>query len=258
MLIINADDYGKDEFTTHRILLGHRRGRISSSSAMVFMEDSARSAAMAAEAGLDVGLHLNLTEKLTCVNHRPLLEDYHKAVAGFLNKTQHYPLYNPLLRRQFDYVYHSQYEEFLRLYGFRPSHVDGHHHMHLCANMIIDRVIPGLHPVRRSFHFFRDEKGVAKRLYRSLLNGWISRHFSSTDYFFDVLPIVHERLLRIIGLSRTSDVELMVHPGREADLDYLLSDRFGECLREARLGSWKELDCGKDQRNRDHEGGATP
>ena len=60
MLIINADDWGYDAHTTTRALTCVERGSISSVSAMVFMEDSERAAAVARDRGIDAGLHLNL------------------------------------------------------------------------------------------------------------------------------------------------------------------------------------------------------
>jgi predicted glycoside hydrolase/deacetylase ChbG (UPF0249 family) len=240
-LIVNADDLGKDEFTTSSILKCHLGGRISSASGMVFMRDSEKAADMALQAGLDVGLHLNLTQALTGLRNKPLLESFHGAIAGFLTRMKRWPPYHPLLRRQFEYVFHAQWEEFQRLYGEQPSHVDGHQHMHLCANMVIDRVIPRICAVRRSFHFFNGEKSAANRLYRRFLNQWVSRNFISTDYFFDIEPMVDDRLLRIVALSRISTVELMVHPERMPHLDYLLSDRFHAFLKRARAGTWKDV-----------------
>src|SRR2546426_5333145 len=61
LLILNADDWGRDPGTTGRILDCALRGSVSSVSAMVFMEDPDRAAAMALERKIDVGLHLNLT-----------------------------------------------------------------------------------------------------------------------------------------------------------------------------------------------------
>lgn len=241
MLIINADDLGLDEYTTRCILHCHQKGRISSASALVFMQDSAEAARNALEAGLDVGLHLNFTDRLSGMSNRILLHDFHGAVAGFLDRTRRCPFYNPMLRRHFDYLFHAQFEEFVRLYRRKPSHVDGHKHMHLCVNMVVDRVIPAQNPIRRSFHFFRGEKGVAKRMMRKILNGWVSRNYRSTDYFFDVQPMDDERIGRIMEISRVSSVELMVHPGRRNQLEYLLSDRFGDSLQGVRVGTWKEL-----------------
>src|SRR5437879_12786243 len=60
-LIVNADDWGRDPRTTGRILDCALRGAVSSVSAMVFMEDSERAAALALERGIDAGLHLNFT-----------------------------------------------------------------------------------------------------------------------------------------------------------------------------------------------------
>src|SRR5712671_5161398 len=61
LLIVNADDWGRDRSTTAAILNCAVRGVASSVSAMVFMEDSERAAAIAQERGIDAGLHLNLT-----------------------------------------------------------------------------------------------------------------------------------------------------------------------------------------------------
>ncbi len=241
LVIINADDLGKDELSTRCILKCRRRGRVSSVSAMVFMRSSERAADAALEAGMDVGLHLNFTQPLSGLMNQPLLERYHQSVAAFLRVTKRCFIYNPMLRRQFEYVCRAQFQEFLRLYGTEPSHVDGHEHMHLCANMIMDRVIPREYPVRRSFHFFQEEKSLLTRLYRRSLNGWVSRNFVSTDFFFDLEPMIEDRLLRILALSRTSTVELMVHPERKSQLDYLLSDRFRSFLGRVSAGTWKDL-----------------
>jgi predicted glycoside hydrolase/deacetylase ChbG (UPF0249 family) len=44
MLIVNADDWGRNRDATDRSLECHRNGRITTVSAMVFMEDSERAA----------------------------------------------------------------------------------------------------------------------------------------------------------------------------------------------------------------------
>ena len=51
-------------------------------------------------------------------------------------------LYNPFLRKEFSYSYKAQSEEFTRLFGKPPSHIDGHHHMHLCANLLLSSLVP--------------------------------------------------------------------------------------------------------------------
>ena len=62
MIIINADDWGRSERETDAALSTYKRGRITSASAMVFMRDSGRAADLAKDAGIDVGLHFNLSE----------------------------------------------------------------------------------------------------------------------------------------------------------------------------------------------------
>jgi predicted glycoside hydrolase/deacetylase ChbG (UPF0249 family) len=61
MVIINADDFGRSRLVTDRILSCYKQGSITSTSAMVFMEDSQRAVDLAKEYSIDVGLHLNFT-----------------------------------------------------------------------------------------------------------------------------------------------------------------------------------------------------
>ena len=63
MLIINADDWGRDTAATDTALACFQRGRISSVTGMVFMADSQRGAELANSAALGVGLHINFTER---------------------------------------------------------------------------------------------------------------------------------------------------------------------------------------------------
>ena len=62
MIIVNADDWGRSRSDTDAALACYKEERITSVSAMVFMEDSARAAELAKEMGIDVGLHINLTQ----------------------------------------------------------------------------------------------------------------------------------------------------------------------------------------------------
>src|SRR5262245_32528609 len=142
MIAVNADDLGRNQTASDRIVCCYRSGRITSTSAMVFMADSSRAAKLARAAGIDVGLHLNFSESLTgqSVPERVRLD--HERVRRFL-RTSKYALliYNPLLRRTFRDLVRAQWEEFERLYGQRPFRVDGHQHLHLCSNVLIDCLI---------------------------------------------------------------------------------------------------------------------
>lgn len=136
MLIINADDWGRNRESTDRSLDCVREGRISAVSAMVFMDDSERAAELARANNLDVGLHLNFTTAFSGAVRDGMLVQCHRDVARFLQPQKLRRLvYHPMLRTSFEYAYRRQVEEFERLYGSPPSRIDGHHHMHICANM---------------------------------------------------------------------------------------------------------------------------
>ena len=83
-LTVNADDWGRDAETTDRTLECVLRGGVSAASAMMFMKDSERSAGLAREHGLDVGLHLNLTESFSAGISDSKLTEHHRRVVAYL------------------------------------------------------------------------------------------------------------------------------------------------------------------------------
>ena len=228
MIIINADDWGRSPAVTDAALSCYREGRITSVTAMVFMEDSKRAADLARDAGIDVGLHLNLTQRFTGGYRSGLLKEYHDRIVRFLTLSRYSQIiYNPTLRKQFQYVFQAQVEEFLRLYGKPPSHIDGHHHMHLCANILLDRVIPTDAKVRRNLTFWPGEKGLLNRTYRRIVDQWLARRYHLTDYFFALSQCLQSDRLRRVGvLSKSATVELMTHPANANEYAFLMSDEY--------------------------------
>jgi len=240
MLIINADDWGRSGAETDAALRCYKRGRITSVSAMVFMQDSERAAELAKENGLDIGLHLNFSETFTGKSHLGRLSHYHNRIVRFLRRTKYSQLlYNPFLRKGFSYSYRAQADEFARLLGRPPSHIDGHHHMHLCANVLLGKLIPAGMKTRRNFSFWPGEKSFLNRTYRGLVDRWLNRRYRLTDYFFDLTQCIEQRQLdRIVALAKSNNVELMTHPVVQAESKYLLSDEFGRMLQELKIGSY--------------------
>src|SRR6059058_791652 len=214
MLIINADDWGRSVAETDAALRCYKGGRTTSVSAMVFMEDSERAAELAKENELDVGLHLNFTEEFTANKYPETLGSCHRNIVRFLTGNRYAQLfYNPLLRKEFVDSYEAQAREFARLYRKPPSHIDGHHHMHLCANLLLSDVIPSGVKMRRNFSFWPGEKSLFNRTYRSLVDLWLARRYQLPDYFFDLTQSIQQKKLdRVAGLARSSNVELMTHP----------------------------------------------
>jgi chitin disaccharide deacetylase len=238
VLIINADDYGRNVAATDNTLLAFRYGSITSASAMVFMDDSERAAQLALEAGLEVGLHLNLSEVFSKPVSSSVIQSQEMVSSFLLRSRWHKLIYNPFLSRHFDLAFKAQYEEFARIYGKAPSHIDGHHHLHLCANMVFGNIIPAGMPTRRNYTFYKGDKGRINRFYRRCMDAWLRRGHIRTSYFF-ALPCIdqQDRLRAILALAGNSSVELMAHPEKDDDFVQLMSDEFSRSIRSVRTGT---------------------
>jgi len=240
MLIITADDLGKNTATTDNSILCFKNGRITSVSAMVFMKDSERAAELASEFGVESGLHLNFSQPFDgAIRSERLLTSQLRLVA-FLEKSRFAPVfYNPFLKKDFEYVYMAQYDEYVRLYGMAPTYINGHRHKHLCANVLIDGLIPRGSRIRRTFTFSWGEKNIFNLMYRRLIEQIIASKYVCTDSFFSLLPLDKEDYWqRIVNLSKESVVELMVHPERKEDLDCLMSDKYFEMISLLKIGNY--------------------
>jgi predicted glycoside hydrolase/deacetylase ChbG (UPF0249 family) len=240
MLIINADDWGRSAAETDAALRCYRQGRITTVSAMVFMEDSERAAELAKENDIDTGLHLNFSEEFSGESCSERLKECHSRIMRFLKRHKYAQLvYNPFLRKAFSYSYEAQVEESVRLFEKSPSHTDGHHHMHLCANLLFSDMIPAGTKMRRNFSFWAGEKNFLNRAYRRLVDRWLARRYRLTDYFFDLTQCIEENKLgRVTSLAKSSNVELMTHPIVPREADYLMSDEFSELLQRLEVGSY--------------------
>jgi chitin disaccharide deacetylase len=240
MLIINADDFGRSTAETDAAMRCYEEGRITSVSAMVFMADSERAAELARENEVDTGLHLNFSETFRGANNSRKLGEYHNRLVRYLRRNKYSQLfYNPFLRNAFSYSYQAQVEEFARLFEKPPSHIDGHHHMHLCANLLVNKLIPVGMKVRRNFSFWPGEKSWLNRAYRTLVDRWLARRYRVTDYFFDLSQCIeHNKLNRVMSLAKSSNVELMTHPIVNQEAAYLMSDEFHVTLKCLNVGDY--------------------
>lgn len=222
-LIINADDWGRDREITDRTLECVRAGAVSSVSGMVFMADSERAATLTEEFAIDTGLHLNLTTLFSDPACPARLAERQQILARFL-RTHRFAqaVYHPGLSQEFDYVVKAQLEEFQRCYKRPPTRLDGHHHMHLCSNVLLTNLLPSGTIVRRSFSFQAGEKGLVNRLYRRAVDRILVRRHLLTDYFFSLPPLEPEsRLERIFSLARQSYVEVETHPVKPDEFQFL-------------------------------------
>jgi chitin disaccharide deacetylase len=242
-LVVNADDWGRDRETTDRTLDCIQTNSVSSVSAMVFMQDSERAATLARERGIDAGLHLNFTSPFTGGSVSARLSEHQGRVCTALRAHRLAPVvYHPRLTASFDYVVKTQLDEFYRLFGTEPARVDGHHHMHLCANVLARNLIPAGRIVRRNFSFRRGEKGVINRSYRALVDRWLARRHPLVDYLFTLPPIEpRARLERIFALASESIVELETHPVDPCEYRFLASGEIHRRIGRAEICSFMML-----------------
>lgn len=210
---------------------------------MVLMDDSRRAAELAQAAGLDVGLHLNLSQPFTAGSLPESLQNSQHRIVYFMTRNKHsFLLYNPVLRKQFQYIYQAQVEEFIRLYGKPPSHIDGHHHKHLCTNILLDNIVPAGEKIRRNFSFGPGDKVFLNRMYRRLVDQWLARRYRLTDYFFALSSCLQTNsMARVAALSQTATVEVMAHPVETNEYTYLMSDDYVAMLCNLEKGTYSSL-----------------
>jgi hypothetical protein len=244
LLIVNADDWGRDLETTERTLECILQGTVSSVSAMVFMRDSERAAAVALANEIDAGLHLNLTTPFSDPGVCPQLLNCQQQLSRYLTASRFSKaVFHPGLRDSFKRVVAAQFDEFSRLFGKEPTRIDGHHHMHLCANVIFGDLLPAGAVVRRNCIFDNGEKGWCNRLYRRSIDRVLERRFRVVDYLFTLPPIrTPGRLDQIFALARDSVVELETHPIMVDERSFLQEEllrRLGDTPIASRFASSK-------------------
>ena len=243
MLIITADDFGKNLATTNNIIKCSAKKSISSVSAMVFMHDSERAASLSRMSGLEIGLHLNFTEPFTSENVPYDIRLHQRKISNYLNLHRLMQLiYNPILCNSFIKVYNAQLDEFKRLYNKLPSFFNGHHHMHLCSNMVLGRLIPEKSRIRGTFTFHTGEKNFINLCYRYFLTKFLTKHYITTTSFFSIAPIHNEkRINSIFQRAHRENVEVEVHPENHEEKKFLLSKQYQELLIDTSRGTFGNL-----------------
>jgi len=251
LLIVNADDWGRDRETTERTRECLDRGGVSSVSAMVFMEDSERAAAIARERGIDAGLHLNLTTPFSAPACSARLVERQGELARHLLRHRLAPVvFHPGLVRSFEYVVAAQRDEFSRLYGAGPERVDGHHHMHLCANVLLGGLLPRGAIVRRNFSFQPGEKSFCNRFYRSVVDRMLTRRHRVVDFFFSLAPLEpRSRVQRVFSLARESAVEVETHPINPEEYEFLTGGEIFGLARDVQIGPASAMSQAENSRN---------
>ncbi|TXG94973.1 MAG: ChbG/HpnK family deacetylase, partial [Rhodocyclaceae bacterium] len=234
-LIINADDLGVSAARDAGILDCFAAGAISSASLLVDGANAAAAAAAATAAGLPLGLHLNLTEgplpapnSLTDGDGQRLGKLGLRAVLAAGRVT----------RKDIAGEIRRQFERFIDLTGELPSHVDGHHPIHVEA-LVAEVLAPimareyGVHCVRLPREADLDtlpgdaeyeadfQRGVVRSA-QAAEAVFAAAGLYSTGAFLGQSTMgmrltANGMASRLATLTGHGAVELMVHPGRSTD-----------------------------------------
>jgi chitin disaccharide deacetylase len=194
VLIVNADDFGRSAGINRGVIRCHEEGIVTSASLMVRWPEAEDAAAWARRTSLSVGLHLDLGDwewrdgawhtRYEVVD----IEDL-DAIAAEIER---------------------QLEDFERLIGRPPTHLDTHQHVHLKYPPVLQALGPAGQrlgvPVRGL------TPGIA---YSGVFYGQDGKGAPAPDL------ITADALVKLIEALPPGVTELGCHPASEADRDWV-------------------------------------
>jgi len=232
-LIVNADDFGLAETVNLGIVRGHREGIVTSTTLLacgVAAEDAARLALE--NPSLGVGIHLCLTREAPVLDPADIpsiargdsffaspLPLMARLAAGLIKKTE------------IEAELRAQVEKAISL-GVRPTHIDGHQHVHVMP-VIFDIAVRiakdyGIKAMRYPVGPSVGRMGVVRSIEKLLLEGIAKGRrwpegavvLSRPDNFFGLAEtgcLGREALIRNIKALPEGTSEIMCHPGLKDD-----------------------------------------
>lgn len=246
LLIVNADDFGWNRPTTDATLEAFGAGRITSATALMFMEDSERAAGLALEAGLPVGLHVNLTDPFTAgdvpaaIRDRQMSAIRHYGAPATVFRSRRWS-YDPRLAELTAAAIADQLERFRETFGQEPTHFDGHNHVHVCPNVAL--ALPGDAKVRTALGIAPGGGRKAKLL--ALRQRLTLGERKTTRYFLNITGLHPEFVAggpeSLLGLAERSSVEVMAHPGFGHEHSLLMAADWETWIGGLPRGSYSEL-----------------
>jgi len=213
LLVVNADDAGFASSTDDAILACARCGVVRSASVAANGATAATFVERARAAGLDVGLHVNLTEGPALAGPHATLTDAAGSFRWAKDELWQYAAQGLLDPDEVAREVAAQWA-WMEERGAGPSHIDGHNHVHLLP--AVRAVLAG----RAESLWVRtaQDRVPPPRIFPGEFARWAAEtgpgrrtdHF--TGYAFSEAP---EREVFLASLEGTDGVtEFMVHPGR--------------------------------------------
>lgn len=220
-LIVNADDFGLTAGVSRGILAAHRGGIVTSATVLVNLPVHEELDAEAADSGLGLGLHFNLTwgAPLSPTGTVSSLVDgaglFSRDLAALGERAR-----PDEVRREAE----AQIEAFRVRFGRLPTHLDSHHHAHRLSRVldsVVDVVAAAGLPLRSQ------DAGIREALRRRAVA--TPDHFiggDGADPYWTAERLLHDLASLPLGLT-----ELMCHPGH-----------FDETLAYSRYGRQREVE----------------
>lgn len=198
-LIINADDFGYSKAVNYGIIEGHKDGIVTSTTLITNMPDAEHAVSLCKESpNLGVGIHLVLTAGKPVNKDVPSLVDEKGYFKRKYNKKENINLED--VRKEFK----SQMERFLS-FGFMPTHIDSHHHIHFNSN-----ILPIIVDIAREYD-------LPIRFTKEKLNNKGYKDVKSVEYFTDEFygrNLSLEKFENILkNNERYKSMDIMCHPG---------------------------------------------
>lgn len=127
-LIVNADDFGMCEGNTIGILLAHKNGIVTSTTVMMNMPYALFGLEQAKKfPNLGIGVHLNITLGKSFTHPKSITDEN-----GYFIRPKDYPDHKPHANLNELYIeWKAQIDEYIKITGHKPTHIDSHHHVHL-------------------------------------------------------------------------------------------------------------------------------
>ncbi|HTD58675.1 MAG TPA: ChbG/HpnK family deacetylase [Solirubrobacteraceae bacterium] len=251
LLIVNADDWGGFREGTDAIETCFAAGAISSSTAMVNMADSRRAAEIALDRARPIGLHLNLTQPFDGPDVPPAVRERQRRLCGHFQRLgpRRWILSpDPRVHALVADAIRDQLEQFVELYKREPTHIDSHHHVHVCPDVFLSRALTRGLRVRQTLSPPPSARRDPRTVARELKHRALARRFVTTDRLWVArelspagggVPIVIA-----VASARAQSVEIMTHPSFEGELWVLRSEAWQRALADAHLGSYSKLPSG--------------
>jgi predicted glycoside hydrolase/deacetylase ChbG (UPF0249 family) len=193
--IFTADDLGCSTRTDEGIIEAARVGVVNCASLLVTGARAAESHALAVDAGIEVGLHLNLTSAAWVDPHDETRRELLRIVRGYEQARQPLP---PAVAQLVREEVGSQFELFVSITGGLPAHVNHHR---------FPGSIPGYGEV-----YAAAAAGVPGRHVPEL-----AKRLSTPDHtewrFYPRANLSVDRLLAMLDEAPVGVTEIVLHPG---------------------------------------------